>query len=102
MFRIYVATVCSKCFSRSSLIMQQVVSCCKLQIWMFLCVSHTYYKCVFQMFHLLSDVCCIQMFYMLQVFYVVRLGVSGLGAQCARGPTDGGAAVRARLGHARP
>jgi hypothetical protein len=35
---------------------------------------------------------------MLQVFYVVRLGVSGLDARHIRGPTDGGATVGARLG----
>jgi hypothetical protein len=26
------------------------------------CVSHTYCECMFQMFHLFLDVCCIQMF----------------------------------------
>jgi hypothetical protein len=44
----HVAAVCSKCFSSLSLMLQQVVSCCKR---------------VFQMFHLLSGVCCIQMFF---------------------------------------
>jgi hypothetical protein len=47
------------------------------------------------MFHLFLDVCCIQMFFMLQVFYVVR-------PRGSRGPADRGAAVRARWGCAHP
>jgi hypothetical protein len=68
------------------------------------CVSHTCCKCMFQMFHLFSDVRCIQMFFMLQVFYVVRPGVSrgradlacnALGGWWTRamGPADGGVVV---------
>jgi hypothetical protein len=62
MFHTYVATVCSKCFSCFSLILQQAVSCCKFKIWMFR-VFHTHVasacsKC----FIYFSDVYCIQMF----------------------------------------
>jgi hypothetical protein len=45
------------------------------------CVSQTCRKCVFQMFHLLLNVCCIQIFFMLQVFYVVQPGASGVGTR---------------------
>jgi hypothetical protein len=44
-------------------------------------VLHICCKCVFQMFQLLSDICCNQMFFMLQVFYVVRPGAIRLGAR---------------------
>ena len=48
--------------------------------------------------HLLSYVRCIQIFLMLQVFYVVQPGASGLDARRAEGPTDGGATVGGRWG----
>jgi hypothetical protein len=61
----------------------------------FLCSTHML-KCVFEMFHLFSCVCWIQMFLMLQVFYVVRLGRAEderIGRATRWGPADGGATV---------
>jgi hypothetical protein len=79
-----------KYFSCFSLMLQQVVSCCKLQVSFFLDVSyvpHTRCKCVFQVFHLFSDVCCIQFFHVVSVLCCVRPGAS-------RGQEDGARAVR--------
>jgi hypothetical protein len=42
------------------------------------------------------------MFFMLQVFYIVGSGASGLGARRAKRPADGGAVVGVRWGRARP
>ena len=82
-----------KCFSGFSLMLQQVVLCCKCYILDVSCVPHTCCKCILQIFHLFSDVCCIQMFFILQLFYVVRSGLN-------RGLANGGV-VRARWGRAR-
>jgi hypothetical protein len=55
MFHIYVARVYSKCFSYFTLMLQQVFSYCKLQIF-YLDVPYVSYiccKCIFQIFYLL-------------------------------------------------
>jgi hypothetical protein len=63
---------CSKCFICFSLMLQQVFSCCKLQVF-YLAVAYVLYiycKCVFQMFNLFQTYIAFKSF-MLQVFYVV-------------------------------
>jgi hypothetical protein len=69
MFHKYVATVCSKCFICSSLSLEQVFSCCKLQVF-YLDVVYVFTH-MLQVYFLdvsfVSDVCCIQVFYVARV-----------------------------------
>jgi hypothetical protein len=92
-FHTYVATVSSKCFSYFSLMLQQVISCCKLQIWIFY-VFHTYvasacYKCFvyFQTYVAFKCVSLCKCF----MLYAARRGAGGRWC-CGRGA----------LGRARP
>jgi hypothetical protein len=106
MFHIYVATACSKCFSCFSLYV--AASCFILQVAnldVSCILLHTCCKCVFQMFHLLSDICYIQIFFVLQLFYAIRPGTSSgeqNGRAARRGLADSGVVVRLRWGRARP
>jgi hypothetical protein len=65
MFHTYVATVCSKCFSCSNLLSQQVFSCFKLQVF-YLDAAYVFTN-MLQVYVLdvssVSDVCCIQVFH---------------------------------------
>jgi hypothetical protein len=97
MFHTYVATLCSKCLNCFSLMLQHVVSCCKLQFWMF----HAFYKHVasacsksfiyfqtyvaFKCFHVVNVLCC-------------SAGRERTGCVTPRGPDGRWCCVRGALG----
>jgi hypothetical protein len=96
MFHTYVATVCSKCLICSSLPLQQVFSCCKLQV-LYLDVAYVF-TYMLQLYVLdvlaVSDICCIQMFSCCMCFMLFRES----GAQ----RSDGGMAHAPGNGHGEP
>jgi hypothetical protein len=74
MFHTYVATVCSKGLICSSLPLQQVFSCCKLQV-LYLDVAYVF-TYMLQLYVLdvlaVSDICCIQVFSCCMCFMLFR------------------------------
>ena len=69
MFHKYVATVCSKYFIYSSLLLQQVFFCCKLQVF-YLDVAYVFthmLEVYFQDVLSVKDICCIQVFHVARV-----------------------------------
>jgi hypothetical protein len=109
MFHTYVATICSKCFSCFSLILQQVVFMLQVASGWFVCFTHMLQVRVSNVSSTFRCVCCIQIFFMLQVFHILwprtsrgeRIGrATRMRGRWMRplGPADGGVAVRAHWG----
>jgi hypothetical protein len=89
----YVTTICSKCFSCFSLMLQQVVSCCNLQVFYFRCF--TYFTHMLQK-HIPNDsfIFILMLHSCYKCFMLFSLGLANGARGALGGPTDGGAGER--------